>query len=290
MGTTDEVVERADGQEPPVGADFPSGRSEATWWPITCVLGVVGVYLGAGLYFFGNGAVAPIPSIYGPVVFFAGAFVFLIGLFGWLYHAFVVDFWARGVDERAPRALRGCMLLFLTTDIATFSGGFIYYFFIRAGSWPPGELPELLTPTLLVNTVALVLSSFTLHFAHSALKRGNRRRFLGLLGVTLALGVLFVFGQIYEYHSLIIEEGFTISSGVFGSAFYGLTGLHGLHVVLGTILLGIVFARGVLGQLSGDRDTSLVTVSFYWHFVDVVWIVIITVLYVGATVTSIQVA
>lgn len=285
MGTTNETVEGHDGQEPPAGADIPSGRSESSWWPITCALGVVGLYLGAGLYFFGNGEVAVIPGVIGPIVFYAGAFVFLVGLFGWLYHAFVADFWTRATDERAPRALRGCMILFLITDIATFSGGFIYYFFIRAGGWPPGELPELLSPVLAVNTVALLASSLTLHFAHAALENGERRRFLGLLGATLALGVVFVFGQIYEYHDLITGEGFTISSGVFGSAFYGLTGLHGLHVTLGSVLLGIVFVRGALGQLSGERDTSMVTASFYWHFVDAVWIFIVVLLYVGASVT-----
>ena len=284
MGTASETAEESEGPEPPAGADFPSGKSEATWWPILCTVGIAGLYLGAGLYFFGNGAIAVIPSIIGPVVFFIAAFVFLTGLFGWLYHAFVVDFWTRGVDEREPSALRGGMVLFLTTDVATFSAGFIYYLAIRSGGWPPGELPGLLSPVLLVNTVALVLSSFTLHFAHSALEEGNRRRFLGLLASTLGLGVLFVFGQIYEYHELITSDGFTISS-VFGSAFYGLTGLHGLHVTLGTILLGILLVRGLLGQYSGDRDTSIVTVSFYWHFVDAVWIVIITLLYVGATIS-----
>jgi cytochrome c oxidase subunit 3 len=282
MGT--EATEQSDGQEPPVGADFPKGKSESSWWPILCVLGIVGLYLGAGLYFFGNGEIAVIPSIIGPVVFYVGAFVFLAGLVGWLYHAFVIDFWARGVDERKPRALRGAMVLFLTTDVATFSAGFIYYFAIRAGGWPPGELPHLLTPVLAINTVALILSSFTLHFSHRALENGNQKRFLRLLTTTLALGVVFVFGQIYEYYELVVSEGFTISS-VFGSAFYGLTGLHGLHVTLGTLLLGILLVRGLLGQLSSERDTSMVTVSFYWHFVDVVWVFIVVFLYIGAEIS-----
>jgi cytochrome c oxidase subunit 3 len=286
MGLSNEAVEESEGQEQPVGADIPSGKSEATWWPITCVLGIFGLYLGAGLYFWGNGEHPVVPSFIGPLVFFAGAFLFLFGLFGWLYHAFVIDFWARDTGERKPRALRGGMILFLTTDVATFSGGFIYYFFIRGGGWPPGEIPGLLSPLLLVNTVALVLSSFTLHFAHAALENGNRQRFLSLLASTWVLGVLFVFGQIYEYYDFIIAEGFTISS-IFGSAFYGLTGLHGLHVTLGTILLGIILVRGLLGQYSGERDTSIVTVSFYWHFVDGVWIFIITLLYIGASITTV---
>jgi len=285
MATTNEAVEEGEGQEPPVGADFPSGRSDSTLWPVVCAVGIVGLYLGLGLYFFASGPIETIPSFVGPVVFIAGAAVFIGGLFGWLYHAFLLDYWQRSVDERAPYALRGGMVLFLTTDVATFSGGFIYYFFIRSGGWPPGDLPELLSPTLVVNTVALVLSSFTLHFAHKALERENRRRFLGLLATTLALGVLFVFGQIYEYYGFITEDDFTIASGLFGSAFFGLTGLHGLHVLLGTILLGILLVRGLLGQFSAERDTAVVTVSFYWHFVDVVWIFIIALLYAGASIT-----
>ncbi len=286
MGLSNEAVEEADGQEPPTGADFPTGKSEATWWPIVCVLGIFGLYLGAGLYFLGNGFIAVISPLIGPVVFYGGAFVFLLGLFGWLYHAFVIDYWPRSTDERKPRALRGGMILFLLTDVATFSGGFIFYFAIRGGGWPPGEIPGLLSALLLVNTVALVLSSFTLHFAHEALKEGNRQRFLSLLASTFVLGVLFVLGQIYEYYEFVIADGFTISS-IFGSAFYGLTGLHGLHVTLGTILLGILLVRALLGQFSGERDTAIVTVSFYWHFVDAVWIFIVTLLYIGASITTV---
>lgn len=286
MGTTNEAVEEGEGQEPPVGADIPSGKSESTWWPIICVLGIFGIYLGAGLYFFGNGEHPVIPSFVGPVVFFTGAFLFLLGLFGWLYHAFIIDFWSRGTDERKPRALRGCMLLFLTTDVGTFAVGFIYYFAIRGGGWPPGEIPTLLSALLLVNTVALVLSSFTMHYSHKALENGNRQRFLSLLASTWVLGVLFVLGQIYEYYEFVIHEGFTISS-VFGSAFYALTGLHGLHVTLGTILLGILLVRALLGQFSSERDTAIVTVSFYWHFVDAVWLFLVTVIYIGSSITTV---
>ncbi|HET7323555.1 MAG TPA: heme-copper oxidase subunit III [Halococcus sp.] len=287
MGTTNEAVEQSEGQEPPAGADFPTGKSESTWWPIMCMLGIFGIYMGAGLYFFGNGGIAVISPIVGPIVFFAGAFTFLGGLFGWLYHAFVIDYWPRSVSKRKPRALRGGMLLFLTTDVATFSGGFIYYVAIRGGGWPPANLPGLLSPVLLVNTVALVLSSFTMHFAHKALEDGNRTRFLSLLASTLVLGVLFVLGQVFEFYGFIIEDGFTLSSGVFGSAFFPLVGLHGLHVTLGTILLAILLIRGLFGQYSDERDTSIVTVSFYWHFVDIVWLILVTIIYWTSSITTV---
>jgi cytochrome c oxidase subunit 3 len=287
MGTARDTGEDSDAHEPPVGMDFPLGRSESTWWPLVCAIGATGLYLGAGLSLFGHGEVALIPGFIGPVVLGGGALVFLAGLFGWLYQAFVADFWTRSTAEREPRSLRGAMILFLGTDVFTFAGGFIYYFFIRAGGWPPGEVPELLSTVLVVNTALLVVSSFTLHYAHSALEEDNRRRFGFLLVTTLVLGLLFVAGQVYEYHDLITAEGFTITSGIFGSAFYALTGLHGLHVALGTVLLGILVARAHLGQYEPGRDTSIATVSLYWHFVDVVWVFLVAALYVGASVTPV---
>jgi len=287
MGTASETTEEHDSHEPPAGMDFPLGESESTWWPIVCAIGATGLYLGAGLYLFGHGEVALIPGFVGPIVIGGGGLVFLTGLFGWLYQAFVADFRTRSTDEREPRSLRAAMLLFLGTDVFTFAGGFIYYFFIRAGGWPPGEIPELLSTVLIVNTALLVVSSFTLHYAHSALEAGNDRRFGFLLVTTLVLGLGFVAGQIYEYHELVVKEGFTIASGVFGNAFYALTGLHGLHVTLGTVLLGILVARAHLGQYEPGRDTSIVTVSLYWHFVDVVWVFLVAVLYIGASFTPI---
>jgi cytochrome c oxidase subunit 3 len=173
------------------------------------------------------------------------------------------------------------MVLFLVTDVMTFSAGFVYYFFVRTGSWPPGELPHLLTSLVLINTAILVLSSGTLHVAHEAIREGKRRRFLALLGVTVLLGVVFVGGQLYEYYQLLVVEGASYND-VFGSAFFALTGLHGLHVALGVILLGIVFVRGLAGQFSAERHTSVATASMYWHFVDVVWIFLVVTLYVGA--------
>ncbi|WP_049899601.1 cytochrome c oxidase subunit 3 [Halococcus agarilyticus] len=285
MGSASETEEH-DTHEPPVGMDFPLGRSESSWWPIVCAIGATGLYLGAGLYLFGHGEVALVPGFVGPSVIGGGGLVFLIGLFGWLYQAFIADFRTR-TEGREPGPLRAAMLLFLGTDVFTFAGGFIYYFFIRAGGWPPGEIPPLLSTVLVVNTALLVVSSFTLHYAHSALEEGNDRRFGFLLVTTLVLGLLFVAGQVYEYHELVVVEGFTITSGIFGSAFYALTGLHGLHVALGTVLLGILVARAHLGQYEPGRDTSIATVSLYWHFVDVVWVFLVVVLYVGASVTPV---
>jgi cytochrome c oxidase subunit 3 len=96
--------------------------------------------------------------------------------------------------------------------------------------------------------------------------------------------VVFIGGQIYEYYEFIIHENFTIAEGAYASAFYGLTGLHGLHVSLGAVLLGIVFVRALYGQYDAERHTSVSTASMYWHFVDAVWIFLVVVLYAGAIV------
>jgi len=102
------------------------------------------------------------------------------------------------------------------------------------------------------------------------------------MGLTLLLGVVFLGGQALEYFEFIGNYGFTWTQGVYSSAFFGLTGLHGLHVMLGVVFLSIVFVRGIYGQYSADRHLSVSTASMYWHFVDVVWIFLVVVLYVGA--------
>jgi cytochrome c oxidase subunit 3 len=281
MGTADDTSE-GEGHHLPATEDWPRGFGEASWWPFVSAAGAAGLYLGAALFFLGRGDIELVPPMAGPAVFVASTGLFLVGLFGWLYHAFVADFWARGTDEHGAGTLRFAMLLFLGTEIATFGAGFVYYFFIRVGGWPPGELPHLLSSLVLINTALLVASSFTVHFAEVALRKQNRKQFLGLLGATLLLGIVFIGGQVLEYYTFIIEEGFTLTDGIFASAFFALTGLHGLHVTMGAILLGIVFVRGLAGQYSDERHTSVSTVSMYWHFVDVVWLFLVVVLYVGA--------
>jgi len=279
-----EDSETHDGHHLPASEDWPRGFGEASWWPFITALGGAGFYVGVALWVLagdGDGLVGP---TVGPATIAVSVLLLLAGIYGWLYHAFVADFWRRGTATRSSSALRFGMLLFLGSEIATFGAGFVYYFFIRAGTWPPQELPHLLGSLVLVNTAILIASSVTLHFAHVSLRRGNRQRFMRLLGTTLALGVVFVAGQIYEYYQFMIGEGFTIAEGAFGSAFYGLTGLHGAHVTLGAILLGIVYARGLAGQYSAQRHTSISTVSMYWHFVDAVWIFLVVVLYAGAAI------
>ena len=271
----------------PAVEDWPRGFGEASWWPFVTAVGAASLYLGAALYILGRPDRGVVPPTVGPAVFVLGTVGFLAGLYGWLYHAFVVDFWEGEADDHGF-SLKFTMLLFLVTEVATFGAGFVYYFFIRAGTWE--NLPELVTSghvlgsVVIVNTLILIASSFTMHYAHHALLEDNHARFRRLLGVTLLLGLIFVAGQAYEYYEFIVHEGFTITEGAYASAFYGLTGLHGLHVSMGAVMLGIVFVRALYGQYSSEKHTSVSTVSMYWHFVDVVWIFLVVVLYAGAIV------
>lgn len=276
--------EHEEGHHLPAVEDWPRGFGEASWWPFVTALGAAGIYVGAALYILAQGEKPIVNQMVWPVVFVGSIGAFLVGLYGWLYHAFVVHFWTRGANEESASALRWGMIMFLGSEVATFGAGFTYYFFIRSGLWPPqgAELPPLVSSLVLANTALLVASSFTLHWAHHEIREGNRRNFLVGLAVTLLLGVVFLGGQVLEYYEFILGEGFTLTSGIFGSAFFGLTGLHGLHVTLGAVLLGIVFVRALAGQYSAERHVSVTTASMYWHFVDLVWIFLVVVVYVGA--------
>ncbi|KAB1196635.1 MULTISPECIES: heme-copper oxidase subunit III [Haloferax] len=270
------------GHHLPAVQDWPRGFGEASWWPFVTAVGGAGIYVGAGLYIMGQDQI--VGDMLGPAVFVGSIFVFLAGLYGWLYHAFVSHFWSRDANQKSASKLRWGMIAFLGSELATFGALFTYYFYIRAGAWPPQELPPLVGSLVLVNTAILIASSFTLHWAHVAIRNENRRNFILGLALTLLLGVIFIGGQVYEYYEFIVHKGFDLTTGVFGSAFYGLTGLHGLHVSMGAVLLGIVFVRALRGQYSAERHVSVSTASMYWHFVDVVWIFLVVVLYVGAEV------
>ena len=270
----------------PAVEDWPRGFGEASWWPFVTALGAAGVYVAAALYIMGRGGTDLVGPLAGPAALVGSVGLFLVGLYGWVYHAFVSTFWSREVNPKSANKLRWGMLAFLGSELATFGALFGYYFYIRAGDWESifVGIPDLTGSLVIANTTLLILSSITLHLAHTAIRKDDRRKFLSWLVVTVLLGVVFIGGQIYEYYEFIIHEGFTLTSGFFASAFFGLTGLHGLHVSLGAVLLAVVLVRAFAGQYSAERHVSVSTASMYWHFVDVVWIFLVVVLYVGAEV------
>src|SRR5262249_7022305 len=129
-------------------------------------------------------------------------------------------------------------------------------------------------------TVCLLSSSLTIHFAGSALERGARGLFVALWLATIALGGASLFGTGLEWHRLIYEHGLTISTNLFGTTYYSLVGLHAFHVVVGLLLMAIVALFAIAGNVVREHSPRIGVLSMYWHFVDVVWIVVFTVVYV----------
>jgi len=174
------------------------------------------------------------------------------------------------------------MLLFITSEVMFFAGLFAAYFSTRAANrpWPPEEFKGILNPLslILVATVILITSSFTCQLAVWAIRRGDRTGFIRNIAVTFVLGIVFLLLQAYDY-SLLIHEGLTMGSGPFGTTYFTLTGFHGAHVFGGVLMLGVVLYRGMGGQFSARHHDAVEAVSLYWHFVDVVWIVLFSVLY-----------
>jgi len=183
-------------------------------------------------------------------------------------------------------------IVWLASELMFFAGLFAMYFTHRAESpelWA-SETPKLAIPFALTNTIVLVLSSFTCQAAVFAAERYQPRRTGSLLNVrgwgmqewltlTYVMGSFFVAGQIFEYATLV-GEGITISANPYGSVFYLTTGFHGLHVVGGLVAMIFVLGRSFTAKKFGTHEaTTTIVVSYYWHFVDVVWIALFSVIY-----------
>jgi cytochrome c oxidase subunit III len=179
-------------------------------------------------------------------------------------------------SSRVEPALLG-MLLFIISEIMVFGAFFTAYFFIRIvqdNPWPgPGaELPKLVAG---FNTAILLSSSVTIHWALTSIKNGNRRAFQAGMAATFLLGLTFLFIQVNEYIHLGIAPHDTAQMSVF----YGLTGLHGAHVTIGLLLLAIINIRAARGHYSPEAHAGVEIPGIYWHFVDVMWVVVFTTVY-----------
>ncbi|MBE1286297.1 MAG: cytochrome c oxidase subunit 3 [Alteromonadaceae bacterium] len=132
----------------------------------------------------------------------------------------------------------------------------------------------------LVNTLILLVSSVTLHYAHVGLEQNKRKQLTWMLGVTILLGVIFLGLQVEEYIYAYTELGLTLDSGIYGNTFFLLTGFHGMHVTLGTIILIVLFFRVLKGHFTPDEHFAFQAGSWYWHFVDVVWVMLFIFVYI----------
>jgi cytochrome c oxidase subunit 3 len=178
------------------------------------------------------------------------------------------------------------MLLFITSEVMFFAGLFAAYFNVRANApqWPPinAETAEPfhleILPLVGPATVLLILSSFTCQLAVWAIRRDDRTAFIRNIAVTFLIGVIFLVMQGTDY-MVLYSEGITLSAGPFGTTYFTLTGFHGAHVFGGAIMLFVVLYRGLAGQFSSRHHDAVEAVSLYWHFVDVVWILLFSLLY-----------
>ncbi len=258
-------------------------------WPIVGSGALLGLALGATLLIHGVAG--------GGWLLAAGAALLVWMLFGWF--GTVIRENERGLfNLRVDASYRWGMGWFIFSEVMFFAAFFGALFYTRtisvpdlasadqqllwpgyAGGWPtsgPG-LEDPFTPMAAwgipaLNTLILLSSGATVTWAHWGLKRGRRRQLILGLALTLALGAAFLGLQAYEYRHAYSELGLTLGAGVYGATFFMLTGFHGLHVTVGAILLAVMLARALAGHFTPERHFAFEAASWYWHFVDVVWL------------------
>jgi len=171
------------------------------------------------------------------------------------------------------------MMFFLASEALVFANFIAVYLYLeiqnlpKTGGW---RLDGVLIP--LIFTAVLISSSGTVHLAGMAIRKGNMRAYSAWLALTVVLGAIFLGGQVMEYMTLI-EEHFTLSSSIFGSSFFTLTGFHGAHVTIGVIFLLVALIRSLRGDFTKNNHFTATAAELYWHFVDVVWIFVFTLIY-----------
>ena len=185
---------------------------------------------------------------------------------------------AHTAHEEHPDFRRLGLIMFLAAESMIFLGLFGYYLAARSliPVWPPAGTPklELLLPG--VNTIILISSSFVMHNGDVAVKKNDVKGMRTWLGITAAMGAIFLCGQLYEYSHL----EFGLTTNLFASAFYVLTGFHGLHVTVGVLaILAVLWRSRTPGHYSDHKHFGVEAAEIYWHFVDVVWIILFGLLY-----------
>lgn len=240
-------------------------------WPIIAALGMG--LIPAGLVANAHGRNE------GLLLVAAGMIVTLGGAGRWWAELLRDKFFGREAIEADSR-LKRAFAFFIASEAVIFGAFFaaIFYSRVHAPQWPPAGMPhfEILLPA--VNTALLLGSSVTLHLSHIALERGRKDGVIAALLMTIFLGALFLCGQAYEY-GFLNGSSFNIKSGIFGSTFFMLTGFHGLHVLIGIIFLNVVYGAAIRNRITPDQQFPLQAASWYWHFVDAVWVCVFTIVY-----------
>ncbi len=275
-------------------------------WPIVGAIGLFLIAWGAGTFVSqletGGGV--------GGYVLLAGICVILFMLIGWFRN--VIDESMQGLySAQMDRSFRQGMSWFIVSEIMFFVAFFGALLYARQFSvpwlggasnnamtheilWPTFEAfwPLIKTPDgteteamgwqglPLMNTILLVISSVTLHFAHTSLEKGKRGPLKFWLAITIALGLAFLVGQVYEYKFAYQDMGLRLDSGIYGNTFFLLTGFHGMHVTLGAVFLIVLLMRVLKGHFTPEHQFAFQAGSWYWHFVDVVWLCLFVFVYI----------
>lgn len=172
-------------------------------------------------------------------------------------------------------------IVWLSSELMFFAALFAMYFSIRAASpdlWAL-ETEKLNLPYALTFTIILVASSITCQFGVFEAEKGNAHGLRRWFTITFLMGLIFVFGQANEYRNLVLHEDITIDGNGYGSVFYLTTGFHGLHVIGGLVAFILLMMRSTMGRFTPAQATSAIVVSYYWHFVDIVWIGLFATIY-----------
>jgi cytochrome c oxidase subunit 3 len=271
--------------------------------PIFASLGIFLTVFGMGNML--NEMTAGADTSFGTIVLLLGGLVLATTMFVW-FSKVIEENHAKLYSDQMNRSYVWGMSWFIFSEVMFFAAFFGALFYVRAfvvpwlageGNrgpsdmlWPNyvAEWPMLNTPDPtqfpgahtamgwyglpLINTILLVTSSVTVTIAHHGLNEGNRKKLITWLGLTVALGIVFLACQVLEYYHAYTELGLTLNAGIYGTTFFMLTGFHGAHVTLGTFMLLVMWIRAIKGHFKPDDCFGFEAAAWYWHFVDVVWL------------------
>lgn len=170
------------------------------------------------------------------------------------------------------------MWLFLASEVMFFGGLIAAFLHFKINTPSPAEAALLDVALIGINTFILLTSSFTVVLGLAAIQKGDSQGLIRYIGLTILLGSVFLAGQGYEF-TVLYREGMTLGSSVYGSSFFTLTGFHGLHVLIGITWAVFVLLNAMRGKYAEDRFSGVEVFGLYWHFVDIVWIVLFTIIY-----------
>jgi len=265
-------------------------------WPILGSAALLSMASGAALWMN--------EAAWGKFVLIAGVCMLFLMMFGW-FGSVARESEGGSYNKQVDAGFRWGMSWFIFSEVMFFAAFFGALFYMRVLSvpwlgdlehkllwpdftaqWPtagPG-ISEKFTPMAAwgvpaINTLILLTSGVTVTIAHWGLLKNNRAQLIGGLALTIALGLTFLGLQAFEYHEAYSELNLKLSTGAYGATFFMLTGFHGFHVTVGTLMLIVILGRSIAGHFTADHHFGFEGVAWYWHFVDVVWLLLFVLVY-----------